>query len=215
MFAIFGEIVFDVLDSPAGYESRRDFWYAEQRVLQARPRLQWIADGLAEIELEVRLHSSFTNPDLQLLALEAAAADHLARPLVFGNGNFRGFYILVSLAFAARQMSAVGDLIAATARLGLREWDFNPALGGVPLPGALPVLGAVNAPTGYPTAPVAYTAAGGVASALAAPTAPYSAAPIAAPGVSPVVSLPIPAGASAPRLTANDVPASQIVRAPY
>ena len=212
MFALLGEIVFETLDSPTGYESRRAFRYAQQRVLQARPRLQWVADGLEAIDLEIQLHSSFTNPDLEIFALEVAAADHLARPLVFGNGNFRGLFVLVSLEFAARQMSAIGDLISVSARLGLMEFDSISGLGAASLFGGLPALGAIGAAPGAPTAPMSYTAPGGVASALAAPAAAFTSAPLLAPGVSPLLSLPASAGAAGPRLMAADVPTSQIVR---
>lgn len=212
MFALLGEIVFETLDSPTGYESRRAARYAQQRVLQARPRLQWIADDLEAINLEIRLHSSFTNPDLEILALEAAAADHLARPLVFGNGNFRGLFVLVSLEFAARQMSAIGDLISVSACLGLMEFDSISGLGAASLFGAIPALGAIGAAPGAPTAPMPYTAPGGVSSALAAPASPYTPASLLAPGISPLLSLPVAGGAAGPRLMAADVPTNQIVR---
>jgi phage protein U len=212
MFASLGEIVFEVLDSPTGYETRRQSLYALQRVIQAPARLQWAADDPAEILFDIRLHMSFTNPQLQILALEAALADHIARPLVFGNGDIEGFFALAELEMGVRQMSSAGDLVAAIVRVRLIEWNY--ALGGAVgnAISAFGALGAVAAPAGLATAPVAASAAVGVASALAAPVAPFSPAPLSAPGVSPLLSA---AGASqngAKRLLPGDVPAAQIVR---
>ncbi len=48
MFALFGEIVFELLTSPDGIESLRSWDYAEHRVVEDRPKLQWIADDLEQ-----------------------------------------------------------------------------------------------------------------------------------------------------------------------
>ena len=76
MFAALGEIIFELLGGPQAIEATRRWDYAEQRVLEDLPRLQWIADGAELITLEMLFHQSFTNPSSQLAALMAAASDH-------------------------------------------------------------------------------------------------------------------------------------------
>ncbi len=166
MFASLGEIVFEVLDSPSGYETRRQSFYAMQRVMQAPARLQWTADDPAEILFDIRLHMSFTNPQLQIIALELALADHIARPLVFGNGDIEGFFALAELETGARQMSSAGDLVCAIVRVRLIEWNYALAGAVGTITSAFGALGAVAAPSGLATAPVAASAA---ASGAAAP----------------------------------------------
>ncbi len=212
MFALLGEIVFEVLDSPTSYETRRQSLYAVQPVMQAPARLQWTADDPAECALDIRLHMSFTNPQLQLVALESALGDHLVRPLVFGNGDIEGFFVLAGLEMGARQMSAAGDLISAIVRVRLIEWSY--ALSGAiaAATAAFGTLGAVAAPPGLATAPISASAAAGVASALAAPAVAYSPAPLSAPGVSPLLSRAAAARSGSTRLIPGDVPPAQIVR---
>ena len=97
MFALFGEIPFQVIGSPEVFESSRRFDYAEHRVVEDRPRLQWLAAELESITLAMLFHKSFTDPAAQLAALLAAAGDHQARALVLGNGVFRGFFVVESV----------------------------------------------------------------------------------------------------------------------
>ena len=90
--------------------------------MQDRPRLQWLSDALETISLELMLHAAFTNPKTQLDALNAAAQDHQARALVFGNGVHRGYFVLTSIAETHRHNADDGSLIWAIAKLELKEW---------------------------------------------------------------------------------------------
>jgi phage protein U len=125
MYAVLGDILFEVLTSPTRLESTRGFDYAEHRVVQDRPRLQWLADGLETITLELMLHVAFTNPKTQLDALNAAAQDHSARALVFGNGVHRGYFVLTAISEVHRHDADDGSLIWTTARLELKEYAFG------------------------------------------------------------------------------------------
>ena len=121
MFAVLGDIPFLVVGSPEAFSDSRGYDYAEHRVVQARPRLQWLADDLMTIRLEMLLHQSFTEPAASLLVLRQAAATHAALPLVFGNGDFRGCFVITRIDTQSRQLSGSGDLFAITVRLSLRE----------------------------------------------------------------------------------------------
>ena len=87
MFAVLGDIQFEVVGSPEAYESAGTYDFAEQKVIESKPRLQWVGDDLERLKFELIWHASFTNPALQLARLRATAAEHLALPLVFGNGG--------------------------------------------------------------------------------------------------------------------------------
>ncbi len=204
MFALLGDIQFQVIDSPQMLESVRRFDYAEHRVIESTPRLQWIGAELETIALTMLFHASVTNPSAQLAALLAAGADHQARALVLGNGVVRGFFVVVSVATSAIQLAADATPIAIRARTVLREWvagaELDPA--APPIPAFVP-LGLAPVAVAY-TSPVA---AGAAAAAYLEPT-------FNQPGVSPLVENPLPTGAPGTSLSFADVPAGSIVRAP-
>jgi phage protein U len=189
LFAVLGDIQFEVVGSPEAYESAGTYDFAEQKVIESKPRLQWVGDNLERLKFELTWHASFTNPALQLARLRATAAEHLALPLVFGDGGFRGFFIIESINVKSQQLSAGGAPIAIRVALALKEWSADPLL----LSSAMPVT-AVS-PLGISTT----SEAGGGANVLT-------------PGVSALLSIPLAAGATGPSLEAGDVPVTVIVR---
>ncbi|HJU29766.1 MAG TPA: phage tail protein [Candidatus Binataceae bacterium] len=215
MFALLGEIVFELMASPNAFQSSKRWNYAEHQVVEAAPRLQWVGDSLETITVEMMFHASFTDPAVQMAALTAAASDHGARPLIFGNGDHRGYFVISAINTSLTQMSDAGDTIAIKARVTLTEWapgaEFDP--NAPPRPSFVPIA-AVAGAVGAPTGPAIYSAPGGVAANVAAPTAIYVAPTLAAPGVSPILNNPTAAGAIASKILPADVLTAAIVRTP-
>ena len=189
MFAVLGDIPFQVVGSPERLSDSRGYDYAEHRVIQDRPVLQWLADDLETIQLEMLLHQSFTNPTVNLLLLLQAAETHAALPLVFGNGYFRGYFVITKIDTLSKQLSGTGDLFAITVRLSLRESpvSFDPTVPAIP--------------SFVPIAIVA--AATSIASAATTPTAT---------GVSAILGPSAPAAPITPAMKPDDVSIASIVR---
>jgi phage protein U len=122
MFAILGELTFVVLTSFEAFRSSREYRYTEHKLVEARPRLQWIAQELEKISLELMFHVAFANPATEINRLRAAAEDHQARALVFGNGIHRGYFVIEGLEETHQQLAGDGSYVAISARLELREW---------------------------------------------------------------------------------------------
>jgi phage protein U len=189
MFALLGDIPFQVVGSPEEFRDSSGYDYAEHRVVQARPRLQWLADDLMTIRLAMLLHRSFTDPAANLLLLRQTASTHAALPLVFGNGDLRGYFVITEIATLSRQLSGSGDLFAITVRLSLRESppEFDPA--APPIPAFAPIALVVVATSGNSSAPA-----------------------LASTGVSALVALTAPSGPASSILLPDDVATSSIVR---
>jgi len=226
MYAVLGDILFEVLTSPTRLESTRGFDYAEHRVVQDRPRLQWIADGLETIALELMLHVAFTSPKTQLDALNAAAQDHQARALVFGNSVHRGYFVLTAISEIHRHDADDGSLIWTTARIELKEYAFGvevdpyaPPRPTTPPPAivaASPIAAASTTPFN-PNQPIGPSNLLPTAALLTLGTLPantYSPPAYASPGISAGVSNPGASAAASPgKLNYTAVPASAAVRA--
>jgi phage protein U len=191
LFAVLGDIQFEVVGSPEAYESAGAYDFAEQRVIESKPQLQWVGDDLERLKFEIVWHASFTNPAAQLALLRATAAEHLAQPLVFGNGGFRGFFVIESINVKSQQLSAGGAPIAIRVALGLKEWSADSLL----------LSRAVPATARSPLGIVASRLRGGGGGAN-----------LMTPGVSALLSIPSAAGATGPSLGAGDVPAAVVVR---
>ena len=187
MFAVLGDIQFEVVGSPEGYESAEGYDYPEQRVIENKPRLQWVGDELERLNFELMWHASFTSPAEQLAVLRTTAAQHLALPLVFGDGEFRGFFVIESIKVKSQQLSASGAPIAIKVALSLKEWIADSGLLSSALSlAAISPLGITNTSVGN--------------------------ADVVTQGVSALLSVPTATGASGPNLEASDVPTTVIVR---
>ena len=184
MFAALGEIQFEVVGSPEAYESAGAYDFAEQKVIESKPLLQWVGDDLERLKFELMWHASFTKPAAQLALLRAMAAEHLALPLVFGNGGFRGFFVIESINVKSQQLSAGGAPIAIRVALALKEWVADAQL-----------LSRTSPVTRF--SPLGTTA---------------SPETVSASGVSALLSVPSATGVSGPSLGADDVPTAVIVR---
>jgi phage protein U len=202
------------LGSPDVFESTRTWEYAEHRVVEDRPKLQWLASGLETISLDFHFHSSFTDPSTQATALTAAAEDHNARALVFGNAVHRGYFIVTSIRTTAQQMGANGELIAITVRATLKEWALESEIDSSALPvPSFPLLGIVAAPESTPANTTTHSNSGGTTATIGTSGQNYVAPAISAPGVSPLLSVPSVAGLTGPQVSLSDIPPSVIVRA--
>ena len=130
MFALLGEIVFEGLTSPEAFCSAIRYGYAQHKLVEAAPRLQWLTNELQKVSLDLGFHVAFTNPAVQINLLRAAAEDHQARALVFGNGVHRGYFVIESIEETFVQTADDGSYVAISARVELREWvpgaDFDP-----------------------------------------------------------------------------------------
>ncbi|MGH8338342.1 MAG: phage tail protein [Gammaproteobacteria bacterium] len=212
MFGTLGEITFEVLTSPVAFEASFRWTYAEQEVVEARPRLQWLSEGLRTIAFDLRFHASFTNPAAQLESLVELARGHSAQALVLGNGQHLGYFVIVALRVASTQMTAVGDVIAMTVHLELKEWALSSELDPTvpPQPDFTPIA-IVPAPEGEETSAVTYSGAPGVAATVTPASSSYVPTVTSTPGVTPLLSDPATV-ASTGVLSPDDVPTNTIVR---
>jgi phage protein U len=192
MFAILGDVPFQVVGSPEAFSDSRGYDYAEHRVVQDRPQLQWLADDLVTIQLKMLLHRSFTDPAASLLGLRQAAETHTALPLVFGNGDFRGYFAITKIDTLSRQLTAAGDPFAISVHVALCE---------------SPVKFDAAAPPILPFVPIGLLVVGASGSTI----------PIlsATAGVSALAVLVMPTGSPSASLLADDVPVSTIVRSSH
>jgi phage protein U len=214
MFASFGEITFEILSGPGSIDEELRWEYAEHRVVEDLPKLQWIADGLETLTMEMFFHRAFSNPAAQLEALILAASDHQARALVFANGDLRGYFVITSLKTSFRQLSDLGDPVAIAVHVSLKKWDFASETNrGLNLRGINPIA-AVAAPPGTSTGLASLDGGAGVSADIAPLLQGYSGPTLPAAGVSLLVAVlsqtkttgpfPIP--------VPDDVPPSLIVR---
>ena len=126
--ALLGPIMFSLITYMDGLERRVSAEYAELTVFGGKPRLQAVGDKLDEYTWNIVLHAGFCNPVAEIEKIEAAVRAHEAMPLVFANGDMKGWFVPVEVSQTYRATSADGTPIWLEATLTLKEHVLPPAL---------------------------------------------------------------------------------------
>ena len=122
MFAQLGEIKFELLTSPSVFDSRRSHRFAEHEVIEGKNRLQFTGDNLEELDITVAFHASFCSPKVKVAEINKAALEHRALPLVFGNGEFKGYFVITNVFESMQWTHTDGSVFYTQLQLVLKEY---------------------------------------------------------------------------------------------
>lgn len=122
MFALLGDVQFDIITYFDGFESQFGADFAEHALIEGKPRLQFIGDKLDEIRIQLAFHLHYCDPEAELAKLKDALAAHQAMALVLGNGDYKGWFVLTDVQATSKHTDKAGTLIALEASITLREF---------------------------------------------------------------------------------------------
>lgn len=97
MFAMLGDVRFEMLTSFTDFEETHAATFAKHEVLAGRPRLQAMGNDLTAIRFSLRLHWRLGNPDTAYSGMIAAKEAQQALALVFGSGRHLGWWVIESI----------------------------------------------------------------------------------------------------------------------
>ncbi|QQJ05214.1 hypothetical protein HFQ69_23510 [Salmonella enterica subsp. enterica serovar Agona] len=154
MFAVLGDIEFELITYWDGFEATFGVDYAEHARIEGKPGLQFVGDRLDEIQISLVFHQHYCVPDVELARVRTAMKAHQALALVFGNGDYRGWFVITDVTATSEQTDSTGNVLAVSATVSLREYTGDPKNPLQPpairrqVPGAGAVSGAVPSPSG-------------------------------------------------------------------
>ncbi|MCZ2899151.1 phage tail protein [Burkholderia thailandensis] len=122
MFAVLGDIPFDLVGYFDGFDATFGADYAEHALIDGKPRLQRIADRLDEIRIALSFHYRFCDPEAELAKLHTAQRAGRAMALVFGNGDYKGWFVLTEVQATHKQSDPSGSVLALDASITLKEY---------------------------------------------------------------------------------------------
>ncbi len=122
MFAILGDIEFELAGGLVNMEWRETSDWAEHARIAGKPLLEWVGDGLSEYSLEILLHPALGNPVARRQELQEAKDRHQPLKLVLGNGDYPGTYVITDMSFTPRRSMGDGRLFSGSIRITLREF---------------------------------------------------------------------------------------------
>ncbi|GDO99326.1 phage tail protein [Escherichia coli] len=147
MFAVLGDTEFELITYWDGFDITHAADFAEHARIEGKPGLQFTGDRPDEIRIALVFHRHYCSPDAEMARLREAMKRHQAMALVFGNGDYRGWFVITEISVTTEQTDSTGGLLAVSATLSLREYSGDPKNPLTPpaVRQSLPVTGAVTA----------------------------------------------------------------------
>lgn len=123
-----GDIQFDGLRGLDSLRKSRESVYAELPLMQGKPRLQRTGTALQQIEIGISLHAAFTDPAADISALDDYREQGTILPLISGEGENFGKFVIISISEDTAQTSPTGKVLSVDVNLVIREhFDPNPS----------------------------------------------------------------------------------------
>ena len=126
MYAMLGDVRFELLGSFTDLEETHSASYAKHEVLAGRPRLQAMENDLTTLRFGLKLHWMLGNPDTAYKGLLAALEAQQAVSLVYGSGRFVGWFVIESLTERTLIQDSKGRTAARELDVELTEFVGDP-----------------------------------------------------------------------------------------
>lgn len=160
MYAMLGEIPFEITQSFTALDATHTARFAYHDVIAGKPRTQALGLALVKLSFTLRLHWRLGNVQASYQALKSAINTQDALALVSGSGQMMGFFTLGKLTVTTKATNDTGDVLAMDIEVDLTEFigdptapNDTPAIATV---GGMPLLsvkdGSINTPIDIETA---------------------------------------------------------------
>ena len=128
-YALLGNIAFDLLSAPTGFDESRSAVFAEHEVLSGKSKLQAMGMALTEVTLQLQLHHQLAPVESRYQALLTAQDSQEALALVFGFSKFKGHFVITDVTSTVLFTDGKGNALARDVSLTLQEFVGNPQAG--------------------------------------------------------------------------------------
>ena len=121
MFAQLGNIIFQNKLGFVSLESSDAATYSEIEIFGRKPKIQKTGDALRKLEVGLYFHKNFTDPAASIERLNIEMRQGNVLPLVMGDGDFVGNFVISSIRKTTSTTASDGSIISAFAALNLIE----------------------------------------------------------------------------------------------
>ncbi|EKZ9425985.1 phage tail protein [Salmonella enterica] len=126
MFALLGDIEFEILTGPDALDASMGSSFAQQERIGAKPGLQFTGHNLDEYHLTLMWHQQYCDPWVQWQTLNAARLAHQALAFVTGAGDYLGYFVITDANPTWQLAGGNGQVQAMQVEVTLREFTGDP-----------------------------------------------------------------------------------------
>jgi phage protein U len=123
MWCSYGNIDFTTLISPDSFSHTDETEYAQHDLINIKPVLQPAANALETYDISLSLHAEFCNVEDTISQLKTYKDSFSAEPLLMGNGEYKGDFVITSLNTEYVETFDDGTISRATVAINLKEYQ--------------------------------------------------------------------------------------------
>lgn len=149
MFALLGNIEFEVLTSPEALDASMGTEFAELSRIGGKPGMQFTGHKADEYHLTLMWHQQYCDPVTQWQQLNTARLAHQALAFITGGGDYLGYFVITDANPTWQMAGSGGQVQAMQVEVTLREFTGDPKnpLKPPAIRGNLPGVAAVASPS--------------------------------------------------------------------
>ena len=121
MYAQLGTVVFDGLKSFVSFSNEEEAILVEHALIGRKPRLQGAGQSLRTLLINIFLHQEFCIVKEEVEKLRISKDTYEVLPLLYGNGQLEGEFVIASLSLSNQIMDSIGNTLAINVSLSLKE----------------------------------------------------------------------------------------------
>jgi len=126
MFCQLGDKKFDKLEAPRSYSVKQGAEYGEVPHVGGKASMQFTAEKLKEVNIDIRLSVEFCDPGETIDYFETAKETGEILPLITGDGFFEGRFVITDIDITYVRTTDIGKLLTADVEISLKEYITPP-----------------------------------------------------------------------------------------
>ncbi len=121
MFAQLGTIQFNLITYFSFIEETKKSGYSLVNRISGKPKLHLSSDDLDRLTIKLQFSSDFCDPQTELDKLEKVKKAKEALSFIYGNGIYKGNYVIESSKLGTKQTNSTGTILSIEIELQLIE----------------------------------------------------------------------------------------------
>lgn len=122
MFAVLGDIEFDLITYFNGFSEENSYSWAEHARIGQKPITQFLGENLCEQSIKLNFHSAYCTPEEEIDKLKFYASQGEPLKFIKGNGDYVGVFTITSINAVTEHSDNYGNLISTQVDVKLKEY---------------------------------------------------------------------------------------------
>ena len=121
MWALLGDIEFEICDSFESYTENKSVSYSQTDIVEGKPKIQFLGENLNTLSIKIQISNLTKNSDEIINKLKIAMSEGKSLPIIFSYLTYKGDYIVTNYSLSVERTDPFGNILLAAYDVDLIE----------------------------------------------------------------------------------------------